>query len=287
MKEFRVSKKVEGGTIKDDESHKPLNLLETKELMSYLKCYDLALFNGVLMSLSTCSRVEEAVRLIKWVQMPLIDRDAERAMIVVEGAYLNYKAGYIVQKTEAKIDPEKLNNPRMSIVTRIILNGTEPCRWFTPAEVSKKGNGSIRVLEPRLKEFYPRRVRCTGATNLAFCEKTDTPFFAKLTMSDVQDACGHNVRATTERYYARTQPTQLNSAEEYLGIDLPDLFTEKDGLMEGSNVWDAFLLKLFVEANLAACPNEIVAARKRKLYEEIAKQYKRDARVGLKTSRSA
>ncbi|NOT79388.1 MAG: hypothetical protein HOP07_10385 [Bacteriovoracaceae bacterium] len=224
-----------GLTDSDNNPYIPIKYL--KKILDYAWETSTSLYYFIILSLSVGAREEEMRRLINNPGEYILD----------DGAldYCNQKrrkniSDFLVQKTVGKIDITTLTNPRLAIVSRMILlyekPNPSPSRFF-----KDKKNGFRSNIE--LNDYHERCLRTTCATMLAYCTKLNNQ--GRSSFSDVQVRLGHADSSMAIRVYAKKIPSD-RSPTSYLGIKPSTVIGDID-LTAHSTLWDTWLLKDYLK----------------------------------------
>ncbi len=195
-------------------------------------------FNSLILELSTGLRVEDCLRVL-----------TNPELYIIDGTNFNYKGdgienseAWIVGKTGRKVDPSKLVNPTLSLISRIILRHKLPIGWtpFNPFVTAKR-----KAFGDKIIAKYPEKcVRATCATLLSYCELVGTVEEGKATRDTAAQRLGHVDTRTVVRTYAPRLPTEPDPFH-YFGVDRIEL--DGEWVSEGSTLYDTYLLKMFMQ----------------------------------------
>jgi hypothetical protein len=235
------------------------------------KLFDLAIQEGdslysyIVLGLSTCLRPTELKRLV-----------ARSRFYYLEGT-LNYKGigipdddDLLVIKTMDHVDVRSLPNPRLSIISRIILKYHSPL--LNPNDFFDLKRGVCRK-DKDLSPYYERCLRTTGVTNLVLCENAADPMH-RASLHTAKERCGHINVLEVSKDYAKHLPPGHEHPETY--FQLNRLAKDKFDIGRGSSLWDLWLLRDYIDRQIK---EGMPAARKEEIWEQIIKtaiEYQRE-----------
>lgn len=227
---YNYDEEKEIGTIVAGDHFK---YIEYPDLIKILNlAYELspAFFNFCLLGLSTGLRPTELLRLIQ-----------EPSKYIKENGFLNYSDGQLITKTNKKIDMSLITNPEISLVSRLILFHE---KIFYDKDFFKNKEGEFRAENPELKKYVLRSFRTTCATMIAYCDKLTG--FGRASFRDAQNRLGHKTLQMVVNIYAIRSPSSkspINYFNNFLGkININGCL-----ITEHCNLWDAVLLKIYLE----------------------------------------
>lgn len=194
--------------------------------------------NMLTLSLSTGLRPGEIRRLVQ----------KSSPHYVLNGSHLNYKGRkieneklFLVSKTDAKGDVELLENPMLSIVSRVILNNDMPCSWLPENPFH---NESTFRKGPLAKDCFTktpeRHIRASCATMLAYCDLLDSAKSGRATRDMAAQRLGHIDTKQVVSTYAPKIPSETPNPADYFGLS--GLSLDGEQVSEYSTLWDVYLL---------------------------------------------
>jgi hypothetical protein len=231
LESYKKTRDCELGIL-DDDNNPYIPPIHLKEILDTAWKTNRSLYYAVALSLSVGGREEEMRRLVQ----------SPNNYILADGT-LDYNntnrrkniREYLVQKT-ANNNITDLTNPRLSIVSRMILLHEKPI--FAPTKFfidQKKGFRS----KPELQKYHERCLRTTCATMIAFCSRIKGPW--RSDHSEVQVRLAHSTIETSLNVYAKKIPKDI-SPIKYFDIN-PDIKLMGESITEHSNLWDVWLLR--------------------------------------------
>ena len=195
-------------------------------------------FNSLILELSTGLRVEDLERVVEDPDIYLLD-----------GTHFNYRSigiddsdKWLVGKTGRYVDPLKLVNPSLSLVSRIILKNNLPIGWIpnNPFDTNRrKASG-----DPFLTKYPERCIRATCATLLSYCELIGTVEDGRATRDTAAQRLGHVDTRTVVRTYAPHLPTNPDPFD-YFEVD--KIVINGEWITQGSTLYDTYLLMMFMQ----------------------------------------
>jgi len=230
--------KLHSDDLRDEDNFPALPLSDVKTMLESAWNQNPALYNRIILQLSTYVRVIEAGRLDKCY---LLANDTLNYRQEVNGQYLT-------TKTMGKVKRSDLVNPKTSIITRVIMKhfGFKVDRKEVDAFFSV--NNAMRK-SLKTADGHERSLRTTGATMAMFGENSDV--CVKTFYRDVQNRMAHKTAQMVTTVYAKNRPADSEglTVDVYLSSQKMTLKAE-DGagyhLHMTDNAWDLWLLRDFM-----------------------------------------
>jgi hypothetical protein len=253
------------GHLKERNKYAPIPIKNLNDMLDNIKWP--SVFNTTILGLSTGLRVMELDKLCK-----------DRKYWVLNKTHLNYNCTGIdvskklITKTSRKYSVTKLNNPEMSLVTRVILLHKFELGWNpeNPFHIQSKTRKSV----PAFTKWPQRHLRATCATNIVYCEALSTIEEGRATRDMAKDRLGHVNRQMVDDTYAPNVPTERNP-KRYFGISS---IKDDDGfeISRYSTLWDTYLLGKFISFYKKILSKEEYSAFRRLIRKE-AERYQNES----------
>lgn len=219
-----------GTTIVPSESYQRIPLETLERLLDRLWEQDVNDFHTVLLGLSQLLRPTELERLLE-----------NPSMYIQDNCFLDYKSGKLITKTLLKTKMSNLPNPYLQIVSRLILFHYPP--KYSDFNFSKKLLTGYRQ-DPEFEDCFFRRFRTTGAVMIKYC---DTDF-------EAQSRLAHTTNQMLNNTYGPLMPS-VENPQQYLKFKdgkFSLLVNEKKEIVsKQSNLWDLWLLRVFMKHHLS------------------------------------
>jgi integrase len=203
-------------------------------------------FNKTLLGLTTGIRPEELGRLSE-----------KPSLYLINGTHLNYKGTgikdpktFLISKTDQKVNVANLANPMLSLISRILLKFKFECSWYPENPFVKASK--LRSSHPAFEKYPERSLRATCATMLAYCDAVDSLEKGRATRDLAAQRLGHINTVMVTQVYAPQVPSHIPNPLNYFslsGIQFGEFWVTRY-----STLWDAYLLKKFLEYYKAIMP---------------------------------
>lgn len=262
------------GNILNDGHFDWIPIKELERILDIAFENSIPIYNFLILSLSCMMRPSEMRRLVAF-------RDQGLKDYIIDGSFLNYKYGKLVTKTEAEVDPTSLDNPALSIISRVLLKyphklqgkGLTIKEFFEIDGVLRKNKG--------LENYTERCLRITGGHMLAFCIRAQEPH--RSDTYEVKSRMGHASTEQAIKVYAATAPSQSQKPEVYFDNIGSGITKDGELITSGQPLWDAYLLRHWIvrmsrvhsESNMKIIWNQIMEEyRSNKQLAESMPKYK-------------
>ena len=218
---------------------------QNDKILELYRTHDRYLFNFQILSETTCLRPEEMRRLIN--NIPLFFRNGNLHYEVKNPE--NDKSRpklFLIQ--ESKYNPKNREAIRASLVAVLILKGDKAVPFTTELKVKNSG---LRIFD-YTNDIHERRNRPTGLTGLNYSASATNPIFLPITQEQIILRPNHMGTQMLNDVYASYNPSGNFSPEEYYGMENLTVMIRGQNIAEGSILWDAYLLKKYVDAKMAS-----------------------------------
>lgn len=225
-----------GDDLRDEDNYPALPLSDVTTILESAWNLDTALYNRIILQLSTMVRVIEIDRLTKDY---LLHNDTLCYRQQINGEYLS-------TKTIGKVDRSDLINPNTSIVTRIIMKHFNFQLDRKNVDSFWNVNNAMRK-SLKTKDGHERSLRTTGATMAMFGEGSNV--CVKTSYRDVQNRMAHKTAQMVTTVYAKNRPADSEgmTVDAYLNACPMTLKNGKEyHLHTIDNAWDLWLLRDFM-----------------------------------------
>jgi hypothetical protein len=250
-KESENNEEEDTGYIVDGESYKVIPIHDLRFILDQAWSFSPEYYNAIILNLSTALRPTELSKLI---EMP--------ETCILNGCELDYKSGFLITKTKDKTDLKKIPNPRLAIVSQLILKNFK-CELRDDFFTSRNANGLYYRFEA-MKEYSFRCFRTTAATFLAYCDVINDDI-GRCSLRVVQNRLAHKNIFMTLNVYAENAPS---GNHPYHYFDWNGKFNlGPENITRTSTLWDSWLLQDFMKRHQEKMP----AAEFKKLKETLVK----------------
>jgi hypothetical protein len=152
----------------------------------------------------------------------------------------------LITKTKNKTDLKKLPNPRLSIVSQLILKNFK-CEIRDDFFTSRNAKG-LHYRYESMNEYSFRCFRTTAATFLAYCDVINDGT-GRCSLRVVQNRLAHKNIFMTLNVYAENAPSGVHP---YHYFDWNgDFHLGKENITRTSTLWDSWLLQDFIKRHQA------------------------------------
>ena len=218
---------------------------QNNKVLELYRTHDRYLFNYQILSETACLRPEEMRKLIANVNLffrnghfyyevknPVSEKSRPKLFLIQENKY----------------NPKNREPVRASLVAVLILKGDKAVPFTTELSTKKSG---LRIFDYTF-DVHERRNRPTGLTGLSYSTDSTNPIFLPITEKQIIGRSNHIDTRMLNEVYAPFNPSDNFTPEEYFGIENLTVMVRGQNIAEGSVLWDAYLLKKYVDAKMAS-----------------------------------